>query len=193
VQSCIRRYVASLDRATRAQGCNVWVEKTPAHLMYVDEILRHVPGAIFVHVLRNGEDVVASIVDADLSHPTHAFRGGVKRWVRRWNRAVDLQLNHLGDARHHVLCLEDIVADFDREWSRLCAFLGFDAGVALAAEPNSDIADMSSEPWKRGAISGVVQPPARKSEGLFGPRIREWMRSSLLPYEDVRAKVARAG
>lgn len=190
VGSCIRRYLGLLDRTAAAQGCTTWVEKTPNHLMYIDEIASYVPDARFVHVLRNGEDVVASIVDADLSQPTRAFRGGVKRWVRRWNYAVGVQMSCFGDTRHHGLCLEDMVENFDHEWRRLCAFLDLDPARPLSAEPNSSIANLNTEPWKRNALSGIVQTPVRKAERVFGPQIREWVRSSLLPYEAIRAKVA---
>lgn len=193
VNACIRRYVALLDRTTQAHGRAIWVEKTPNHLMYIDEIANHLPDARFVHVMRNGEDVVASIIDADLNQPTRAFRGGIKRWVRRWNHAVGVQLACLGDERHHIICLEDMVEDFPREWRRLCAFLGLDSDVPLLPEPCSDIANISTEPWKCHALSGIVQTPARKSDSLFGPLIREWMRTSLHPYADIRAKVASRG
>ena len=169
------------------------MEKTPAHLMYIDDITRHVPDARFVHGLRNGEDVVASIIDADLNHSTRAFHGGIKRWVRRWNHAMNLQLARIGNERHCILCLEDMVEDFSHEWQRLCTFLDLDPNAPLSAEPASGIANLADEPWKRNAVSGVIEAPLRKSEGLFGPRIRDWMRSTLVSYEDVRAKVARAG
>ncbi len=190
VGACIRRYIALLDNCARSSGCSIWVEKTPNHLVYVDDIARHVPDAKFIHVLRNGEDVVASIVDADLDNPTRAFHGGIKRWVGRWNRAVELQLACLGAERHHVLCLEDIVEDFSREWQRLCAFLELDSSAPLSPTPSSSIANISDEPWKRDALSGQVRRPDQKSESLFGPRLRAWMRNSLLPYEDVRARIA---
>lgn len=192
IEPCIRRFVRLLDDVAEARGCEAWVEKTPNHLMYVDEIARHVADARFVHVLRSGEDVVASVVDADLLHPTHAFHGGVRHWVRRWNRAMELQLAQLGAPGHYVLCLEDLVEQFDRQWAGLSAFLDFDPAQPLAAAPRSTVADAAVEPWKRSALSGVVRPTARKSEKLFGPRLLEWMRSNLTSYDEIRARVARA-
>lgn len=192
IDPCIGRFVALLDRVSRMRGCGAWVEKTPNHVMYIDEIARHVAGARFVHVLRNGEDVVASILDADLIHPTHAFHGGVRHWVRRWNRAMERQLARLGAPGHHVLCLEDLVEHFDRQWSRLCVALDFDPALPLSAVPQSPVADAVVEPWKRNALSGVVRPTARKSDKLLGPRLLEWVRSNLIPYDEVRALVARA-
>jgi hypothetical protein len=192
IEPCIRRFVQLLDEVASSQDCAAWVEKTPNHVMYVDEIARHVADARFVHVLRNGEDVVASVVDADLLHPTHAFHGGVRHWVRRWNRVMDLQLAQLGAAGHYVICLEDLVEQFDRQWARLCAFLDFDPSLPLATAPHNAVADAALEPWKRNALSGVVRPTLRKSENLFGPRMLEWMRSNLASYDDIRARVARA-
>ncbi len=188
-----RRYIELLDRAAAAQGCTTWVEKTPNHLMYIDDIASYVAGARFVHVPRNGEDVVASVVDADMSLPTGAFRGGVKRWVRRWNYAMGVQMSCLGDASHHGVCLEDMVENFDHEWQRLCAFLDLDPSAPLSAEPKCNIANLKREPWESSALSGVVQAPTHKAERVFGPPIREWVRSSLPPYEAIRAKIASGG
>jgi hypothetical protein len=192
VGPCIDRFIALLDRVARQRNCQAWVEKTPNHVLYVDEIARHVADARFIHVLRNGEDVVASAIDADLLQPTHAFHGGVKHWVRRWNRAMELQLARLGTAGHHVLCLEDLVEDFDNQWAKLCAFLNFDPVLPLAAAPQSAVADTSAEPWKHNAATGIVAPTLHKSEALFGPRTLEWIRSNLFPYQEIRACVARA-
>lgn len=192
IEPCIRRFVALLDRVADQRDCDAWVEKTPNHVLYVDEIAQHVADARFVHILRNGEDVVASVVDADLIHPTHAFHGGVKHWVRRWNRVMDLQLARLGAAGHHVICLEDLVENFDRQWARLCAFLDFDSSLPLATAPRCAVADAAVEPWKRNALPGVVRPTTPKSENLFGPRTLQWMRSNLIPYSEIRARVAHA-
>lgn len=66
-------------------------------------------GARFVHVLRNGEDVVASIVDADMSQPTGAF----PRRSQALGAALEIRDGRadgcLGDASHYGVCLEDMV------------------------------------------------------------------------------------
>jgi hypothetical protein len=193
VRACIRRYLDLLDRTAAEHACSTWIEKTPNHLVYIDDIARHDPDARFIHVLRNGEDVVASIIDADITQPTRAFRGGVKRWVRRWNYAMGVQVSYLGDARHIGICLEDMVENFDQQWRRLCAFLGLDASAALSAEPKCPIADLREEPWKSASVRGHVQPPMHKAERVFGPRIRDWVQSSLLPYDAIRAKITHHG
>ncbi|MGH8213218.1 MAG: sulfotransferase family protein, partial [Rhodanobacteraceae bacterium] len=190
--ACAERYVALLDHAAGTQGKSHWIEKTPNHLLFIDEMTRHVPGARFVHVLRNGTDVVASIIDADLHHSTSVFRGGVALWAARWNHAMDLHLARARQSSHHLVCLEDLVGDPAVEWTRLCEFLQLDADAPLLVRPGSAVADSRQEPWKRGATAGVIQAPTSKAKGLFGPRTLAWLASNLADYHAIQAAVARS-
>ena len=144
--ACVRRYVAMLDRAARNQGRSHWVEKTPNHLLFLDEIAACIPDARFVHVLRNGIDVVASVVDEDMRQDTAAFCGGVAQWTQRWNHAMELHMAQLSDPRHHLLCLEDLIADPHGEWAHVRDFLGLDPGKALLPKPGCAVADAELEP-----------------------------------------------
>lgn len=188
--ACARRYVELLDAAASWEGRSHWVEKTPDHLLYLDEIAAHVPDATFVHVLRNGMDVIASLTDADMHYQnTAGFRGGIVQWSKRWNRAVELHLARLGRPRNHVLCLEDVIADPCGEWTRLHDFLDLDRNRDLLPQPGSVIADMESEPWKNTAFSGVARSPPGKVTALFGPQSVTWLRQHLVSYETVRDAV----
>lgn len=188
--ACGQRYAALLDAAAAARRRSCWVEKTPNHLLFLDEIDRCVPDARFVHVLRNGMDVVASVVDADLRLDLGGFRGGVAQWARRWNRAMALHRERLADPRHYLLCLEDLVADPVGEWERLRGFLGLDPSKPLLPRPRSDIADVAAEPWKESALSGIAGVVnGGKARRLFGPWSLAWLQRSLSEYASVRAAV----
>ena len=73
VAICTRQFsralVEVLDTLTLSQGKEVWIEKTPGHLRFVDQIEKLVSGAKFVHMVRNGEDVVASLYDIGKRYP----------------------------------------------------------------------------------------------------------------------------
>lgn len=43
-------------------GQTIWLEKTPLHLLYIKQFEQFIPGVKFIHLLRNGADVVASLV-----------------------------------------------------------------------------------------------------------------------------------
>lgn len=184
--ACVRRYTAMLDDAAARAGLSHWVEKTPNHLLFLDEIEARIPDAHFVHVLRNGIDVVASVTDADMRQGTAAFRGGIAQWARRWNHAMALHVARLGDPHHHLLCLEDLIDDPHGEWDRLRDFLGLDPDKLLLPQSRYVVVDAKAEPWKATAISGVACYVDSKAVALFGPRSLAWLREQLTDYRAIR-------
>ncbi|MEP7381408.1 MAG: sulfotransferase [Gemmatimonadota bacterium] len=46
---------------TAQQGAQRWAETTPAHVLHMQEIRAQIPGALFIHVIRDGRDVAASL------------------------------------------------------------------------------------------------------------------------------------
>ncbi|WP_113064958.1 sulfotransferase [Oleiagrimonas sp. MCCC 1A03011] len=81
----IREFCRILDAMALERGCSCWVEKTPDHLAYLDVLEKEVPEAHFLHVLRKGEDVMASVLDGQLRYSRHnVFAGSLPYWVRRW-------------------------------------------------------------------------------------------------------------
>lgn len=192
--SCARRFIGLLDASARAEGRTAWIEKTPCHLLYIPEIEQHLPDARFVHVIRHGEDVLASITDASLRYEDQAaFSGGLAKWSQRWNRAAMIHGMHAASPRHHFVFLDDLVRDAQREWRSLCCFLGLDPAVELEASRVQSIADLREEPWKHEAVNGQLGRPRRKAESLFGPQAREWLRRQLTPYEELRRECRNGG
>ncbi|WP_158884721.1 sulfotransferase [Rhodanobacter sp. L36] len=187
VTGCVCQFITMLDGCADAAGCSMWVEKTPYHLLYVPEIEHQVPEARFVHVIRAGEDVLASVADANMRFDrNNAFGGGTIHWARRWNHAVKMHLAYKNRPRHHFIFLEDLIADRNGEWHRLCTFLDLDSNAELDRSCAQIVTDLDSEPWKQDAVSGVPQPSLRKAEQVFGPQVRQWLQDKLLPYDELR-------
>jgi hypothetical protein len=189
--ACVRRYVAMLDEAASREQKTHWVEKTPNNLLFLDEIADCIPDACFVHVLRNGIDVVASVSDADTRLKTRAFSGGMVRWARRWNRSMEINLARLGDPRHYLLCIEDLVDDTETEWEMLRDFLALAPDKPLLANPGCEVADARTEPWKTAAITGIARPVGGKSQTMFGSQSLAWLREHLMDYRTIREAVRR--
>jgi hypothetical protein len=190
----IREFCRVLDRACLQQGDTCWVEKTPDHLAYVDLLAEHIPQASFLHVVRHGEDVLASAIDGQMRYSEHGvFDGGIPHWVARWNRAAGEHVRLAGDPRHIVLpyeCLFTAPGEVRRLLRRLAGIDG--DGSLLAGEHRSHIADLGEEPWKHGSTAGDIQPPRRKFEQVFGPVTRNWIHARLGDYRQVLAAVAAA-
>ena len=185
----IGEFASLLDAAAHARGCDAWLEKTPNHVFYLDVIERHLPQARFIHLLRRGEDVVASAVEASLRYAGfgdgRVFSRGIPWWVACWNAAVAAHVQHAGRTNHCIVFYDDLVRDFAGEYARLCAFIGVGPAHARLDAPKR-VADLGTEPWKRGALSGRVIPATPKFDALFGPEARRWIRTQLSCYDEVR-------
>jgi hypothetical protein len=57
----IQAFFHVLDTITQQQGKTIWIEKTPGHVHCIDYIQKRVKKAKFIHLIRNGSDVVASL------------------------------------------------------------------------------------------------------------------------------------
>jgi hypothetical protein len=186
--ACAERFLALLDQLAARQGCSTWLEKTPAHLLYLDEIKRYSPDARFVHVIRPGIDVLASLVDANLRYDAgSAFGGDLARWALRWNHAAEIHRAHMGLPQHHFVFLEDLTRDPDGQWAQLCRFLELPADAAIDAACRQVISHPELEPWKHTALSGQPRLAASKVNDVFGPRLREWLARKLVSYEALHA------
>lgn len=193
-ESCVNHFVELLDARAQAEGCTAWLEKTPNHLLYIPEIERQLPDARFVHVIRPGEDVLASIADASLRYDGfNAYGVGIVPWSRRWNHAVQIHREHAQQPHHHFVFLDDLTRDPQREWRRLCDFLDIDAAAELGVSDNRAIADLRNEPWKRDALSGEPGKAQPKAESLFGPQLREWLQRQLASYDELHRNCIEGG
>lgn len=91
------------------------IEKTPQHVRAVERIRRMVPGARFIFIVRDGRDVIASLVKRGRS-----VEASAERWIADNERV----LAQRGAPDAIVMRYEDLVLLPERELERLCSFLG---------------------------------------------------------------------
>ncbi|MBD3333309.1 hypothetical protein GF356_10705 [candidate division GN15 bacterium] len=105
------------------QGKRRWAEKTPNNCFCVGEVLDFLDDAKFVHVVRDGRDVVLSLVERRDS--------GLPAAVFRWVTAVEAARRHEGNPRYYQLKYEDLVTEPERTLRDLMEFVEeeFDPGM----------------------------------------------------------------
>jgi hypothetical protein len=141
-------YARAFERVAQAaavrDGRTLWVDKSPIHLHWMPQIHRHLPEASFVHIVRDGRDVVASLYELCLSDPSRWVPQVVPRGqaaqvrtvagrarvldaaIDRWNRDLARTIAHRGKPGHVIVSFEELVADPEAELTRLAAALGLD-------------------------------------------------------------------
>jgi hypothetical protein len=120
-----RGLIQILDELTIQSGHHMWLEKTPLHLYYIDLITKAASGTQFIHMIRDGQDVVASTYDATRKYPEDW--GGprsIDQCVARWTHDVELSRKYLGRPDHVFIRYEELVASPESQLKRICSELG---------------------------------------------------------------------
>jgi sulfotransferase family protein len=149
----------------------IFVEKTPSHVLYVSEIAALLPAARFVHVLRDARDTVASLLSASRSWgstwaPRDARRA-TGMWVQHVEAARAAQAR-LGSAQFYEVRYEALHADTSRELRHLADWLGLDW---LEDDLQQAVAANQPEVARRGG--GTAIPLGGAFGDASGPVVQE--------------------
>jgi Sulfotransferase family len=113
-----------------------WIDHTPVYTLIADRLAEVFPGASFIHILRDGREVVNSMLNfADsLADPAAArFVDQAMAWARDMRSGCDTWRNHVETAmafcdqhtdRATVVRYEDLVAEPQEAFRNLHRFLG---------------------------------------------------------------------
>lgn len=159
----VARFLEALDSYAIAKNSPGWLEKTPKHFRHVGLIQKYVPDAHFVHLLRSGPEVVASVVQRAQSYPGR-FPGQKDPHyaIRMWNRAVAVANRYAGQANHTVLLYESFCRAPESALAALGATIGLTpkhATILAPAEKSQFYTE--EEVWKSGAMAPVAIQPSK--------------------------------
>ncbi|MEZ4485092.1 MAG: sulfotransferase [Syntrophotaleaceae bacterium] len=74
LQDFHRPFLAVLDALAIEKGKSIWVEKTPLHLHFIEEIEARIHDAKFIHIVRNGLDAISSLYVITNLDPKNWFK-----------------------------------------------------------------------------------------------------------------------
>lgn len=153
-EGAVGRILRSFDRQAVLAGKARWVEKTPLHIRHIANILRVVPTAKVIVMMRDGRDVAWS-----LRERTGDLRSSIARWVDD----NDFALPFLDRGEVTMVRYEDLVESPRNELARVLDFLGEDY--------ESEVLTYYRSP--RYFYSDVIDRPS-SAEGDKHNRLRNW-------------------
>jgi hypothetical protein len=144
-------------------------EKTPVHLWYVPTLLDEFPESKVICILRDGRDVVRSLLEAPWARQGHPRR--LRLFCIRWNDAVEKIIHYqktLPPNRFMLVKFENVLRQPREELEKICAFIG-EAFEPTQLEPtqSSSVIPAWEEQWKQKAAK-MLDPG----------RIEAWRRSA---------------
>lgn len=122
-----RRYFSDYLSKHNAKG-ELFVEKTPAHIHYLDKILHIFPEALALEMIRDGRDVCVSL--SKRAEKLHQKPELVKVQMRKWKmdvlRGERWRKNPAFNGRIKTILYEDLLEDTPSGFSQILAFAGID-------------------------------------------------------------------
>jgi len=114
---------AFVETQKRASGKPLWIDTTPINLFRSNELAPFLPGARFIHMVRDGRDVISSVTREHWGPRT--YDEGLT-WYRRRMRRILLNTNEL-DSRVLTISLEDLaIHNRSESLNRILSFLGLE-------------------------------------------------------------------
>ena len=187
------RLLRILDELTLRRCRSSWVEKTPKNLRYIpllERVSGPKPRTRFVHVIRDGLEVVASLHEASQNwEDPH----DLDSCVRRWNADVSLSLGRVSAPADHFVFYEELTTRPEATIRRLLAELGLgwepDIFERYAATSNRLVTQQ--EAWKEGV--GRRIRPSGTSDWALTPEQRDRVTRTLRHgmYHQLRERAGR--
>lgn len=169
-----RVFTDGFDRMARNYDLSGWVEKSPVHLHYLNEIQRYVPNAWIVHIIRDGRDVVASRKDAAQRYGKHwsYYYSDIFWNVDRWNNDIAKSANHVGDARHLFIDYETLCDHTSGAISTILQHIGIAQSQNVVENYTRFSLSRVDEEWKHQALYGRIEKSKSKWMHVFSDEER---------------------
>ncbi len=162
-------FFAELDAIADRHNAACWVEKTPNHLSYASMIRRYDPAVHFIHIMREGQSVVASLKEVTQKYPDQW--GGawpVEKCVEVWNRFMRHHRRWRGKPGHSFVRYEELAADPSAIMTPLMGTLGLEWSDDLVDKAGDAAKALQvNEAWKAGNTQGVKGPAQSKFDTVL--------------------------
>lgn len=175
---------------------SVIVEKSPAHSRHTELIAKYLPDAAFIHIVRDGRDVCASLQSASRGWGAYWVTGGMKSAARSWRSSVigarqaaptgrymEVKYEQLrgGDPAplHEAFAVAGLAVDMQR-----CAELLEEFSLARMADGSTPSSiTLGGEMAQR--IDSLQEPKGFFGRGSVGGWAESWTRTDRLLFDAV--------
>lgn len=175
-------FVNILDRITLQNRKIIWLEKTPQHLHYIKPIKRYIKNAKFIHIVRNAEDVVASLYNVTQKYPQNW--GGARtidECIKRWLEDINITIRYVSHQNHMAVNYEKLVNKPKRVLQKVCSFIGIDYQKDMLKKYHSVANDLvyKDEIWKQDVKKSIRNKNGKKFITVFKPNERDYIKKQL--------------
>lgn len=147
---------AILSAYAESLGKRRWGDKTPYYTPDIDLLWKIFPGTKFVHLVRDGRDVLLS------QRKIEWLSNNVPRLAQdwRWKTTICHKVGSVLGPEHYLeLRYEDLVREPEKQLSEICTFLGEDFEPAMLEyhRQATDVVPEESLKWHRNSVQAPTE------------------------------------
>ncbi|NES78856.1 MULTISPECIES: sulfotransferase [Okeania] len=178
IRQYTRRFLKIMNLLAEEEGKSIWLEKTPEHIRHIDYIEKNVPIAKFIHIQRNGIDVVASLYEVSNKYPKFWYGGfDIDHCIDRWIEAVNITSQHLHKDNHILVKYEKLVDDTPTILKELCKFIGIEFDNKMLEDYQETAKSLVRKQSGRVVSQGAVNTRLQKFYQVFDQSQQEYILS----------------
>lgn len=152
-----------------------WVEKTPRHLHYISSIEGTGCEPKFIHMLRRGKDVVASMHLASKNNPEE-WKGvrPIKKCIRWWKTDVKISFRYQGQSNHFFAVYGQLIDEPEEVLKPLCQFLNVEYTPKMATQFHRSAPGLiaKEESWKARNTKRTLRKSTKLQDNFDESTIR---------------------
>lgn len=120
-------FLKVMKHLAQEQGNHIFLEKTPDHIYYLTYIEKFVPNAKFIHIIRNGVEVIASLYEVTHKYP-EPWGGArdIDTCIGNWLQAIQTTQKYINHPNHIIVGYEKLVNNPQSTLEKLCHFVDLD-------------------------------------------------------------------
>ncbi|MEG4205080.1 sulfotransferase [Microcoleus sp. Pol7_A1] len=162
-------FVGVLDGLAAEQNKSIWLEKTPEHIYFIEDIQRFLPDAKFIHILRNSMDTIASLHEATRSsHDLWGSGWDLNHCITRWKEAMLISHKYAKKSNHILVNYEEIVDNKVNKLKDICDFMGVAYDEKMLKLYQEKAVNLSLNlPWHQGIEREVESNNNHKYHKIF--------------------------
>ncbi|MDF0551919.1 sulfotransferase [Kamptonema sp. UHCC 0994] len=179
-------FIKVLDTLAFEQEKSVWIEKTPEHIYFIEYLEKLLPDALFIHILRNGMDVITSMFEASRKAPDDW--GG--KWeldycITRWQEARSINYSSVGKKNHILVKYDELVEDPRIAALNICNFIGIEFNDLMLSQYKETSQKMSlGAVWHQGIERNIEKSINHKYYSIFKQKEIQYILNKVRPLKD---------
>lgn len=170
LDTIIKWFLNILDELALEENKSTWIEKTPEHIFFIQDISLYIPDAKFIHITRNGLDTIASMYEATRMSQNELWGGewSLDYCIRRWRSCNSITQSHANNPQHLVVKYEDLLADKIAILKTCCKFIGIEYDDAVLTNYKSEALKLGlNMSWHDGIDREIEAPAIPKHKRIF--------------------------